>query len=547
MSGLMDVAVSGLLSFQHGLQTTAHNIVNANTEGYTRQKIDLSTGNGRSSEGGFIGTGVQVSNVTRVYDQFLTTQVRTSTSAFNDLDSFHTLTASVDDVLGQSSTSLSPALTSFFNAVQKTATDPNSIPARQSLLAEANSVTNRFSTLDKQLESLDKQVGRSLGTIVTEINDLASAVADVNAQVVAATRQSGGKAPNDLLDQRDLLLTRLAEKIDVTAVAQPEGAMDIFIGNGQPLVVGSSLSKLGIRTSVSDPNRQDIVIQTQTLSPAVVTNQMVGGELGGSLRFRDEVLDSARRQLGLLAVGVSQEFNRVHRTGYDLAGGTGSDFFKPFTIPVSSGSAGTLTAAFNASVQDLKPSDYRLTVDAAGANYTLTRLSDNQVIGTNNTGTFSADGLDISVNGAAGGDSFLIRPTFSMAGQIAVATTDPRKIAASASDTVAGNTIGDNEVALKLAGLRDASPLMGGTAKFQDYFGEVVTEVATKTQSAATNRTAHESVMRQAIQSRDSVSGVNLDEEAANLQKYQQAYQAAAQVVATTKAVFDSLIGAMAR
>lgn len=541
-SGLLNTAISGLFSFQQGLTTTGHNIANVNTEGFSRQRVELSTNNSQLFGSGFIGNGVQVSNITRIYDQFLINQVRTTTSAFSELDSFHRLASSVDDFIAEPSISVIPALETFFGAVQELANDPASIPARQVLLSEAETLADRFVIMDKQFAGLTDQVNQNLAGIVADINDFADALAKINQQIVLATNASGGKPPNDLLDQRDQLLTRLAGKVDVTTLQQGD-ELNIFIGNGQPLVLGNSASRLSLQASPLDPGHLDIVFANPSGSQVVITRQVTGGEMGGTLRFRDEVLEPARRQLGLVAVGVTEEFNRLHRAGFDLLGGTGNDFFKPLEIDVTTASGATLTAVFNVNTQDLKASDYRLTVDAAGTTFTLTRLSDNQVVGSNGTGAFSVDGLDISVSGViGGGESFLIRPAFGLAGQMGVNITDPSVVAAAASPAV-----GDNEIALQLAGLQDKLTLLGGTATFQETFGQLVAEVGTRTRSAEINRTAQQGLLNQAIEAREAVSGVNLDEEAANLLKYQQAYQAAAQLIVVTNTVFDSLLGAVRR
>lgn len=543
-SGLMGTAVSALLSSQQALNTTGHNIANVNTEGYSRQRVELTPLDAKPTANGYMGAGVQIANIGKVYDQFLVNQVRTSTSAFSELDSFHKLAASIDGTIGQTSAGIGPGLSSFFSAMQRLASDPTSTPMRQNVLSEADALASQFGTLDNQFSELGKQVNQGLGNIASEINDLSGSLAAVNGQILSSMGTGGGQPPNDLLDQRDNLLTQLAKKVDVTALPRDDGSVDVFIGNGQSLVLKNSASTLGVVASATNPNHLDITLKTATGTPTVVTRQMSGGELGGTLKFRAEVLDPARNQLGLVAAGVTNEFNALHRTGFDLSGGTGNAFFRPLQIGVTGAAGGTVTATFNANTGELKASDYRLTVGAGGNTYTLTRLSDQQVIGSGNSGNFSVDGMDISVAGVSGGESFLIRPTFGAAGRMAVDISDPRQIAAAASDTSSGGT-GDNRIALQLSALQEKATLLGGTASFQQAFGQLVTEVGTRTQSAKTIRTAQEGVLNQAIEARESVSGVNLDEEAANLLKFQQAYQAAAQVVTVANTVFDALLGAV--
>ncbi|MEN8259181.1 MAG: flagellar hook-associated protein FlgK [Pseudomonadota bacterium] len=547
-SGILGTAISGLLSFQQGLNTAGHNIANVNTEGYSRQRVEFTTRLPQRTGIGFIGSGVEVSNVSRVYDQYLVNQLRMSSSTFAELDSFHTLASRIDNFMAEQETSVATVLQSFFNAVQEVANDPTSIPARQVLLSEASTLTDRFVGTDKMFDDLRSEINQSLTGAVTEINDLASSIAELNEQISAALGATDGKPPNDLLDQRDVLLKRLAEKVDVTTVAQDDGKVNVFIGNGQALVLGSTAAELGVQRSGFDASQLDITFKASSGSPVVVTRHMSGGEVGGTLRFREEVLDPAQRQLGVVAAGLVEEFNQLHRLGYDLSGGasgTGNDFFAPLKIDVL-GQSGSATAVFNANAQDLKASDYSLTVDAAGTTFTLTRLSDKQVVGSNATGTFSVDGMDISVSGVSGGESFLIRPALSVSGQMAVNITDPKKIAAAAGDTASGS-IGDNEIALKLSGLQNRAILLGSSTTLHDAFGQIVVDVGAKTRSADINRSAQEAVLNQAMEAREALSGVNLDEEAANLVKFQQAYQAAAQLVGVANTLFDTLLGTFRR
>lgn len=544
--GLLNTALSGLAAFQRSLETTSNNISNVNTEGYSRQRAELSTRPEQFLGGNFVGTGVSVANIARSYDQFITGQVRSSNSAFGEVDTYHSLAAQIDSIIAADSTSLAPSMKAFFDAVHEVADDPSSIPARQVMLSEAESLAQTFSTMNGRFEQIRDQVNVGLGGMVSDLNSYAKEIAELNNKIVADIgRAKGGQLPNQLLDQRDMLLNDMAKLVDVSVVNQKDGSISVFIGKGQPLVLSDYAAVLSVQSSDSDPTHKEIFMNGQNIS-----NQLSGGSLYGSLRFRDEVLDPAQQQLGLLATGMAVEFNRVHQAGYDLEGSAGARFFDlgspeiPVVAKVADPTA-TLTATFATSASGLKASDYQLTISAVGPPpaYTLTRLSDNTNV------TAPADGFNLALSGTLTvGDSFLIRPAYDAAKNIKLAITDPKQIAA-AQGRVDGPPVsglpGDNRNALALAQLENASLMFNGTATFSDAYGQIVSKVGTQTRNAQVSRSAQDTLLKQATSSWESVSGVNLDEEAANLIKFQQSYQAAAQAISIANTLFDSLIGAV--
>jgi flagellar hook-associated protein 1 len=532
-TGILGIALSGLAAFQRSLETTSNNISNVNTEGYSRQRVELSTRREEYTGAGYVGTGVNIANITRSYDQFITGQMRSSTSAFQEVDTYHTLASQIDNMIADEKTGLSPAMKSFFDAVNDVANDPTSIPARQAMLSEADSMTQRFNTVATRFDELHKQVDDNLGASVNNLNGFAKSIADLNTKIVADIgRASGLRMPNDLLDQRDLLLNKIAETVDVSVVPQPDGAVSVFIGQGQPLVLGSYASTLVVQGSQIDPSRKEILLNGQNITP-----QLSGGELYGNLRFRDEVLDPAQRQLGALAAGFSLQFNAVHKQGFDLTGTAGVAMFSLDAgggIPVSGGPTGVVTATYRAPAagESLQASDYLY--DATTS--TLTRLSDNATVNAVD------EGFNLNTGGAIAGEKYLIRPAYYAAQNIAAQIINPRQIAAA---TVSTAIPGDNRNALALAGLETQSLLQNGKSTFSQVYGQLVADVGSKTHSALVSSSAQDVLLKQATSARENLAGVNLDEEAANLIKFQNSYQAAAQTVTVAKSLFDTLIGAV--
>lgn len=632
MPSVYGISTSALRAFQQALSTTSHNIANVNTPGYSRQRVELENRTPEYAGVGYLGSGVQAASVERVFDGFVVEEVRNSQSSFHQQQTFFDLSRQVDNLLGDAATGLSPGLQGFFDAVQEVANDPTSTSARQVMLTEGETLISRFQQIDQRFEDSRQRVNGELRTVVAEINSLAQNIARLNEDIVNASARGAGQPPNDLLDQRDATIEQLAERVAVTAVAQDDGAVNVFIGTGQNLVLGSDVATLTAESLGQDRDHLEIGL----VSPGgtiPITNLITGGRLSGILEFRDRVLDPAQNALGRIAVGVVDQFNRQHRLGMDLNGNVGGDFFVPLqpelTADPNNSGSGAVQVGF-ADVNQLTLDDYRLSYD--GAAWGLTRVGDGQSVPfASGSGTaadpYLVDGLSIVVDPApAAGDNYLLRPTHGAVAQLGLAISDNRQIAAAgplvsapangnagdgqvspvqvldASDpnflypvnivfddpstsyringgpsvaytsgadidvngwrvqidgnpqagdtfTIQNNAggVGDNSNALRLAGLQQALTLANGTASFDGAYTTLVADVGTLTRQAEINTAAQERLLEQAQAERDSISGVNLDEEAANLLKFQQAYQAAAQVIATADLMFETLLGAVRR
>ncbi|MGZ8928831.1 MAG: flagellar hook-associated protein FlgK [Methylobacter sp.] len=549
MASILGTALSGLTAAQYALETASHNIANVNTEGYSRQRVELGTRPAEFTGAGYIGQGVNVNTVARSYDRFITNQLTSSISAFSESDAFHALASRVDNIISNEATGLSPALKSFFNSVNEIANDPSSIPARQVLISEAESLTQQFNTLSSQFRDLRTQANNQLQGTVDDINSFAESIASLNAKIILdSNRTSSKQLPNDLLDQRDALVAKLAEKVSVSTIPQQDGSLTVFIGSGQSLVLGVKAATVSLAGSSTDPSYKSILVDGQD-----ITQHITGGELSGTLNFRDKVLDPAQQQLGLLSAGLAIEFNKLHATGFDLNGVAGNELFgfgtPALTVPVTSNpnnSVGSsVTAVYDPNTtSQLYPSDYMLSYD--GANYSLKRLSDN----TTSTfagpaATITGPGFILSTSGVSANDSFLIRPTFDAAQKMTSLITDPNEIAAAGTGAPGAPVPGDNSIALSLAGLENTSVLLGGKATFSDAYSQLVARVGTVTHAANISRSAQDALFNQAKQTRENLAGVNLDEEAANLIKFQNSYQASAKAIAVASSLFDTLIGAI--
>ncbi|MFK7974619.1 MAG: flagellar hook-associated protein FlgK [Halioglobus sp.] len=638
MTDLLNLGTTALNALQQAINTTGHNISNVNTQGYSRQNVEFATLPPQFLGGSYFGSGTTIGTVERSYDNFLTAEVRNRTSSFSEYETLQELSGRLDSLLADPSIGLSSAIDSFFGAVQDVANNPGSLPERQVLLGQAQTLADRFAYLDSRLGGLDSELDARITTNVAEINNLSAGIAEYNEQIASALRKGQGEEPNDLMDTRDELIRELSSKIGITTLTQSDGAINVMVGSGQPLVVGASSVNLAAQTSQDGLSNLIVGRENRAGNTDDISRFISGGELGALLSFRESGVSSARNDIGLLAIGITESMNAQHQLGMDLNGQPGGNLFTPlspiFTPAPANAGSGTLSVSIT-DVAGLTGDNYRVSFDAG--QWTVTNL-ETQASQTG-AGPFTVDGLEIGVSGApANGDSFVVEPTFQGGSLFSLAISDPQSFAAASplrapgqlsnagtsaiseltvsdasglplagpvtltfspdalgvgvpgyavtgiaggplaydpatessgkeftlggfSFSVAGtpedgdallienNTNGtaDNRNALALADLQTARTLFGGDSSYQEAYGATVSDLALQSQRAQTGLNSETVLLEQAMAARESVAGVNLDEEAANLIRYQQAYQAAAQIVSVADQLFQTLLNATSR
>lgn len=708
MADLLNIGLSGLSVNKTALTVTGHNITNVNTPGFSRQDTVQATRVPQFSGSGYIGSGTTLVDIRRSYSEFLSTQLRSSTALNSDVKSYKSQIEQLDSLLAGNTTGITPSLQQFFSSLQTAAEDPANIPARQLVLSEAEGLARRFNTIYDRLASQNEFINKQMQVTTEQINRLAGSIGQLNDAIAVAA--ANGAAPNDLLDAREEAVRQLSTYIGVTVVPQDDNTYNLFIGSGQPLVVGNTVSKLEAVIGRGDPTRFEIDFVSGS-SRQAVTTQLSGGELGGLIRYREEVLDATLNSVGRLAIAINSEINAQLGQGLDLKGDVGVALFnnlndaqltdlraRPYADNISSVDA-------SVSIRDsqlLTASDYRLEYDgvSAPAGYTARRLSDNAVM------TVSADGaggwrlsdgngvdqgITVNLTGTPNaGDRFLLQPTRRGAADISSVLDQPDQLAFAAplrsqanlqnagngvigqpnvtlvidpaslpqqnfvsdplrlqnlqalgsielrfnqatnqlefvtplpagvsitsvpqtsppppaapapaptpitglnvtpgqsnnlsyaivvtsggvtqsytvEQTFSGRPVegdrfsvgqnlsgvSDNRNALRLVDLQNAqvvgvssgpNGLVAGVS-FTDGYGDLVERVGTLTAQARIDDTATSAILKQATDNRDSLSAVNLDEEAANLIKFQQYYQASAQIIQVARSLFDTLIG----
>lgn len=650
MSNLLSIGKSGLLAAQVGLSTTGNNITNANVAGYSRQTAIQGDTPTQDFGFGFVGTGTEVSQVKRSYDNFLATSLRGAESTSASVDAYYSQISQIDNLLADPTAGLSPALQDFFNGVHDAASNPASVASRQALLSSAGSLASRFQGMAARLTEIGTGVNNQIVSTVAQINSYATQIAKLN-DSISGLAIDPSKAPNDLLDHRDQLLTELNKLVKTTVIPGDNNTLTVSVGTGQPLVVGIRAFQLATSNTPTDVTRVQVGYQTDNRFSPLPDNVLSGGQLGGMLEFRSGALDRAQNALGQIAAGLAVSFNAQHALGQDQNGAPGGPFFGDINAYVGTNvnNSGASDAAVTAKVVDasaLTASDY--SVDFDGTNFNVKRLSDGQVTLVNpfpQTVPQVIDGVAYTITGTTpqANDNFLVRPTYNAADNFAVVLNDPTKIALAApistsvplsnvgngkitpgtvdinyltagnalaapvtlSYDKAGNSlsgfppaqdvtvtvngvatvypagtptipytagaaisfggvnisisgtpadldkfvvgpntsgVGDSRNGALLAGLQTKNVLNGGTSTYQSTYAQAVNFVGNKTREAQINGQATEAAVAQATAAQQSVSGVNLDEEAANLLRYQQAYQACGKVMQIAGQLFDTLV-----
>ena len=660
MADLAGIALSGLRASQTSLSTTSHNIVNVDTEGYSRQKTGLGTRTPQSYGGSFIGQGVDVESIARVSNQYVVDQLRLDIASYSSFDSYYEYAVRVDQLLGDDSTAITPSLQSFFDAVEDVTNNPALIPSRQVLISSGEALANRFNAVYEQVYQTNETLNIELDAVASKITQLGESIASYNESIQAVYTNNTGELPNDLLDQRDEAVRQLSELVGVDVLQQQNLNVSIFVGSGQPLIIGNDSFAVETVTNASGLSRKDLVI-TDGTNVQDITNLVSGGRLSGLLSVRQELIDPVFNELGRMALSISQSFNDQHQLGMDLDNQLGGLFFGDINLPaaefarVAGDTANSGTASLSVTIDDtnlLTAEDYRLSFDAGTGNYTLFN-ADNSVNATfadpGPGGTFTTtDGFTLNfVAGApADGDEFTIVPTRLGAFEMSMDVTDVRQIAAASpvttnlpstntgggyveevvvADTttadftttpfaltpayrveftssttydvintgtnaiVAGGItftpgqsnglleqaglypasgydvvfngnpgtndiveigynnggVNDNRNALLLGELSAEKSIANGTVTFQSAYGQLVSGVGTRTNDAAVSQEAAETILNQSQSQWESISGVNLDEEAANLIRFQQSYQASARVIQVSSELFDTIISSL--
>lgn len=645
MTDMLSIAVSGLNAFQRGLDISSNNVMNAHTPGYSRQSILLSGSKPQLVAGSFIGTGVSFDGIRRNSDQFANMQVRQTLTARAQYDAFYQQALQIDKLLSSDGTSVSASMQEFFNTISQLNENPDSISSRNVMLKQSELLVNQYNRMQQQLDEQLNGNKQQIQIAVDGINSISTRIVEINDQLRLSPNSP------DLLDKRDELLKELSEYTTVSTTETDTGAVNVFIGKGEGLVVGSTRQVLDVQPSPAGEVGNQIFISNGNGGSINITENLTTGKLGGFVDYEQNVLDKANLLLGQMAIGMAMAFNQQHQLGVDLNDQLGGNFFTDFndsTLQLNRSVAAATnagTGVLSVEITDIgqtKLSDYELVVsDSASNEVRVIRKSDGQSFTLNWTDTPPAppaaqieiDGLKITfddVGNLVDNDSYSLTPLRDAAGQLGLEITDPTQIALAAtvrtesplSNTGTGKidlgtvtntsevqkdyrieflgpnqyqivnvtdsvttgpfaytpnqdneifipdgvtpsysvvvsgapdtgdvfnmsfntgSAGDNRNGLLLNDIQGNKLFDSGSATLFDKYAGLVADVGGNTYSAQLRFESADILHKQAVDYRESISGVNLDEEAANILRFQQAYQAAGQLLRVSSEILNVL------
>ncbi|MEN4922864.1 flagellar hook-associated protein FlgK [Achromobacter spanius] len=552
---LYKTALGGLNAAQAGLATTGHNINNATTVGYNRQRVMTSTAGAQATSNGYIGRGVQVDTVERSYDSFLYKQLVGANGSGAQLQAQLDQVSQINNLFSDRTVGIAPGLTNFFTSMNTVASKPADPAARADLLGQANSLTTQIRSAYQEMQNQREGLNTQITTTVDQVNSYLGRIDDLNQQISLAAGKAGGSPPNDLLDQRDQAVMELNQLIGITTYEQGDKISISLTKGGQSLLSGNTIYPLQAVPSSSDAGRTVLAYTLpagsgKTIAVEMKDSDVTGGKLGGLLQFRASSLDVMQNQLGQMAVGLALSFNEQHKQGLDQSGNPGEDFFaigSPKGVPNTQNKSNAQISGEFGTVANINAKDYEISFD--GANYQVVRMPEGTQVyngpatGTPPNATLNLDaemGVTLTINAPPqAGDKWSLSPTRDAARDISVVITDPEKVAAADAD--GGDANGKN--ALALAQLQSSKLLGHKTMSINDMFAQVVNTVGVQTQQIKTAATAQVNLIKQTTAAQQAVSGVNLNEEYVSLSLYQEQYQASARIIDVASTIFDTLLG----
>jgi flagellar hook-associated protein 1 FlgK len=453
LSASLNIAVNSMLAQQGAIETTTNNIANANTPGYSREVPNLEEAPTVQLGSLTFGTGVQLGSVSSLRDSVLDVRVNQETQQQGQLNAFLESGQQIQQLFNETAgTGLQTPLTNFFNSFSQLASDPSDLTTRQNVITSAQNLATAFNQTANNLTTLQRNADLSVQQSVSQINSLTAQIAQVNQQVVSATKTGENAGPFE--DQRQQLINQLSNYIDVSEVDAGSNGLTLTTSAGSPLVVGNQSFALTTQANTTT-GFQDVYDNGSD-----ITSQISGGALAGEIQIRDQEIPSVQNSLDTLAYNLSTAVNTQSTKGFDLNGNPGGSLFTPLT----------------------------------------------QVAGS--------------------------------AASLSVAITDPSLIAA--SGTAGPTSSGDNSNANALLALQNNNIVAGQTPL--GYYSDLVFKIGNDVSTAQSTQQAGSQTLLQLQNLQGGVSGVDINEEAANLMRFQTAYQASAQVATVINTLLQTTI-----
>ncbi len=546
ITDIFEIGRTGIQANQQGLKTASQNITNVGTEGYSRQRAILEAGR---PQGGINPTGVRVTDITRLVDQFIEAQLTDTTQDFGRFNIRYDLLQRVETVFSETdSVGINNAIDRLFNAFRDLTTFPEESSQRTLVINEATALADTINLAAATLKQIRTDIDDAIGQNLSEVNTIASQIADLNGQIHFA--ESSGKTANDLRDRRAVLVNDIAELVNIETVEMTDG-LAIMVG-GQLLVSGDRNNTLAQVSDADNLGMNDVAVKRSDGTTFVVTSKINDGEIAGRLTVRDTDIQSYQDRLDRLAAVLVNEINQQHQAGYGLDGTTNNSLFSALSpdAPLAKdtnagGAAGTSTTVSTASSLTMDKYEIRFT---SASVFDVVNVTDNTTVLSSQAYTSGAtitfDGLDVVITNNTGapaaGDVFTVSAHKGAATDMAVSLSDTDKVAA--SSTSAG-VPGNNVNAIALVAIQSTSQSTLGGINVGDYHAVTVGDAGSDTFLAGLQRDAKQVEMDQVTSLRESVSGVNLDEELTRLLEFQRAFEASARLITTADELFQTVLG----
>ncbi len=529
---IFSIGLSGIRAAQAGLFATSGNISNINTPGFNREIVNLSESK---------ASGVKVDSIERQFNQFVASRLNAAAGSYASLETYYSQVHQIDKLMSDERSGLAPVMQEFFKAIGQVNSNPADPAARSGVMGTASTLTAQFRSFGNYLEDIESTVNEEVKFEINTINALSEQVAMLNKEILMA--RAAGKAPNSLLNQRDQVVHELSQKMDVRVYEQKSGSYSISMSNGFPLVASDTTFKLSAISDSSDPTRlvvgyEDVAGNEVQLKESVFNK----GSLGGLLEFRSDTLDTMRNQLGQMVAVFADAMNQQHQLGIDLNQQPGGVMFDTGQTVTYRNSGNTGNAIATTDIIDttaLKATNYDIRQTPAG--FEVTRVDNGKTVNATFDGvanTLEFDGLRVSFDAGAiaNGDSFRVKPLANQVKSFELLLDDSSQFAAAQS-----NASGDNRNGLAMLDIQ-SQLLVEGKGTLSQAYGTMVSTLGNKINVVKANMAAQQGLTEQLHAVQQSESGVNLDEEAANLIRYQQYYQANAKVIETGSTILETIL-----
>lgn len=377
MGGILQIGKSGMQAARAGVSTAGHNIANANTEGYSRQRVHQSAEkpSGRDMHATNIGNGTRVDRIDRVNNDYIDRQLRTSGRDLAYAEEREVVLRQAEDIFNEmNGEGLSRLMSKFFNEFRKLSNEPENLALRESVRESANALIGDLRRMRTQVDDVRSHVDGKIQGYVQEVNQLSKEIRDLNVRIRQV--EVAGGAPADLLDKRDLALKNLGAIIDVTSYKDEHGGMTVDIRGLGPLITNGDAEQISaLRTPANetgkDHNSLDLFAGQPTGTP--ITDRLTGGKLGALIRTRDETLSAISKKMDTIAFEMARSVNEVHRMGFTRDGISGVDFFKPMESAEGAAQGLMLSDALRASAHNIaaagqpdSPGDNRVALAISG-------------------------------------------------------------------------------------------------------------------------------------------------------------------------------------